>query len=301
MDKTSKIILVTGATGQQGGATARHLLEKGWRIRALSRAPQKSAAQDLRQAGAEVVQGDIDDRDSLEAAMQGVYGVFSVQPHSDDEARQGKNVADTALAAGVRHFIYTSVGGAEDLYHVRVNVGKWEIEQHIQELGLPATILRPAGFMDSLASPAYGVTGDVLAIPIKSDALYPLIAVSDVGAFAALAFDAPDEYLGKTIELAGDTPTPPQIAAAISHAIGRTISYVHITAETLRQNEALAGSPELMEELLRASEYLNRRRFKGDISALRKLHPGLMDFETWLQREGKVKFEALDFSRRKVE
>lgn len=295
MDKAEKIILVTGATGQQGGATARHLLAAGWPIRALVRDPNRPTVQALRQAGAEIVQGNIDDRASLEAAMQGVYGVFSVQPHSDNEARQGKNVADAAHAVGVRHFVYTSVGGAEDLYNVGVNVGKWEIEQHIRALDLPATILRPVGFMDSLASPLYGVKDGVLAIPIKPDGTYPLIAVTDIGAFAALAFDAPENYFGKTIELAGDTPTPPQIVAAINRATGRAISYVHVTAETARQRmEAQVASPELMEELVRAYEYLNRRQFKGDIPALRKLHPALMDFETWLQKEGKTKFEGLE-------
>jgi uncharacterized protein YbjT (DUF2867 family) len=281
MDKTNKIILVTGATGQQGGSTTRHLLAKGWRVRALSRDSNQPAAQALRQAGAEVVQGDIDDHASLEAAIQGVYGVFSIQPHSDDEARQGKNVADAAKAAGVRHFVYTSIGNAEELSRFRVNVGKWEIEQHIQKLSLPATILRPAGFMDSLVSPLYGVSDDKLAIPIKPDVAYQLIAVDDIGAFAALAFDSPDGYLGKTIELVGDAPTPPQIVASISRATERPISYVQIPIETLRQQNA---------EVARACEFLNQGGFKADISALRKLHPGLMDFETWLQKEGKTKF-----------
>jgi uncharacterized protein YbjT (DUF2867 family) len=284
MDKTDKIILVTGATGQQGGATARHLLAKGWPVRALSRYPDQPAAQALRLAGAEVVQGDIDNRASLEAATHGVYGVSSVQPHSDDEARQGKCVADVARDAGIQHFVYTSVGRAEDLSRVHVNVGKWEIEQYIQGLGLPATILRPAGFMDSLAHPLYGVTGDTLAIPIKPDAAYPLIAVSDIGIFAALAFDSPDAYLGKTIELIGDVPTPPQIAASISRATGRSITYVQVPIETLRQQNA---------ELARACEFLNEGNFNVDISALRKLHPGLLDFDTWLQKEGKAQFEAL--------
>src|SRR5437660_392502 len=114
MNKTGKIILVTGATGRQGGATARHLLTNGWRVRALTRDPNKPAAQTLQLAGAEVIQGDYDDRASLEAAMQGVYGVFSVQA-SVDEVRQGKQIADVARAASVQHFVYSSVQSAADL------------------------------------------------------------------------------------------------------------------------------------------------------------------------------------------
>lgn len=284
MDKTHSIILVTGATGQQGGATARHLLTNGWRVRALSRNPNQPAVQALRQAGAEVAQGDMDDPASLAAATNGVYGVFSIQPHSDDEAREGKNVADVARDAGVQHFVYTSVGNAEKLYHRSVNVGKWQIEQYIHTLGLPATILRPAGFMDSLAHPLYGVTGDTLAIPIAPATPYPLIAVSDIAAFVSLAFTSPDTYLGKTIELVGDAPTPPQIAASISSTIGRIISYVQTPIELLRQQNA---------EIARACEFLNENRSTVDISALRQLHPGLMDFETWLQKEGKAQFAAL--------
>src|SRR5207245_1012906 len=105
-------VLVLGATGRQGGATARHLLGKGWPVRVLVRDPNKPAAQELRQAGADVVQGNFDDLASLEAAMRGVYGVFSVQA-STDEVRQGKTIATAAQMAGVHHFIYSSVQSAE--------------------------------------------------------------------------------------------------------------------------------------------------------------------------------------------
>src|SRR5215216_6032667 len=124
MNKTGKIILVTGATGRQGGATAGHLLTNGWRVRALTRDPNKPAAQTLQQAGAEVIQGDYDDWASLEAAMHGVYGVFSVQA-SVDEVRQGKQIADVAKAASVQHFVYSSVQSAEDLARIGGDGNKW--------------------------------------------------------------------------------------------------------------------------------------------------------------------------------
>ncbi|GHO97774.1 NmrA family transcriptional regulator [Reticulibacter mediterranei] len=289
-----KIILVTGATGQQGGATARQLLEQGWQVRAFVRNPDADAAQALRQIGAELVQGDQDDPASLEAAMQGVYGVFSVQAHTSYETRHGKNVADAVKRAGVPHLVYSSVGGAPELFKRNVNVPKWQIEQYIRQLDLPATILRPVGFMDSLASPLYGVAGDTLAIPFKPDTTYPLIAVSDIGTFAVLAFTNPATYLGQTIELAGDAPTPPQIADAISRVTGRVITYVEISLDTVRQQiQGFAHDPAFMEELARASEYINERKFTIDFATLRKLHPDLMDFETWLIREGKAKFSAL--------
>ncbi len=148
--------------------------------------------------------------------MQGIYGVFSIQAAPPDvEARQGKNVADAASAAGIQHLVYTSVQSAESLARVGGDAIKWEIEQYIQALGLPATILRPCFFMDTLIAPRSDVpsstSSDTFAIAIKPDVRMGLIAADDIGAFAALAFEHPDEYLGKTIEIAGDALTPPQI------------------------------------------------------------------------------------------
>jgi uncharacterized protein YbjT (DUF2867 family) len=279
MTSLNKPVLVLGATGRQGGATARHLLTKGWRVRALTRDPNKPAAHALHQAGVEVVQGDNEDRASLEAAMQGVYGIFSVlAAPPDDEVRQGKNVANAARAASIQHFVFSSVQSAEDLARVGGDANKWEIEQYIQALGLPATILRPCFFMETLIAARTdvpsGTSSGTFAIAIKPDVTMGLIAVEDIGAFAALAFDHPDEYLGKTIEIAGDVLTPVQIANAISRATGRAIPYVQVPIETLRQQNA---------EIARAIDFLNETGYTTDIAALRKQHPGLIDFDTWLK------------------
>src|ERR1051325_7962170 len=113
-----KIIAVTGATGQQGGAVARKLLAEGWNVRALTREPSKPASQGLANAGAYLVAGDMDLRSDLDAGFKGVYGVFSVQNYwlpnvgYEGEIRQGKNVADAAKAAGVQYLVYSSVGAA---------------------------------------------------------------------------------------------------------------------------------------------------------------------------------------------
>jgi uncharacterized protein YbjT (DUF2867 family) len=285
MTTSNRTILVLGATGRQGGATVRHLLGKGWHVRALTRDPQQSAAQALREAGVEVLQGNNSDQRSLEAAMQGVYGVFSIQAaFADDEVEQGKRIADTAHSAGVQHFVYTSVQYAESLARVNGDGRKWEIEQYVRALGLPATILRPAFFMETLIAPRSDLPGsdvpsDRFAIAIRPDVLMGLIAVDDIGAFATLAFEHPEIYLGKTIELAGDALTPPQIAAAISRTVGREVPYVQIPIETLRQQNS---------EIARAVEFLNETGYPADIQALRRQYPGLMNFDTWLEREGKA-------------
>src|SRR5262245_12060015 len=288
MNTIDKTMLVTGATGRQGGATARHLLTKGWRVRAFTRDPSKPAAQALQQAGAEVVGGDYDEQASLVPAMQGVYGVFSVQA-SVDEVRQGKTIADVARAASVQRFVYSSVQSAEDLARVGGDAAKWEIEQYIHTLGLPVTILRPCFFMETLIAARSdvpsGTASDTFAIAIKPDVTMGLIAADDIGAFAALAFEHPDEYLGKTIEIAADALSPPQIAVAISRAAGRSIRYAQIPIETVRQQNA---------KVARAIDFLNQVGYTTDIAALRKLHPGLMDFDTWLEKEGTAIFAFTD-------
>ncbi|OBZ19481.1 hypothetical protein A8L34_08270 [Bacillus sp. FJAT-27264] len=289
---SDKKILVLGATGQQGGAAVRHLLADGWKVRAFVRDLSSDKALQLSQWGAELFLGDMNDLASLDAAMQGVYGVFSVQASgwtptlesNDDERRIGKAVADAALKANIQHFVYTSVGGADAQSRYR-DMQKWDIEQYILSLDLPATILRPATFMENFADPmSAGVQNGTIAQPFKPDGVIPLVAVDDIGAFVVLALRSPDDYLGKTVEIAGDKLTPLQIADALGRITNRTIPYVQIPLDTLRQhNEILAG----------VFQWLNEEGHEVDISAVRKAYPELTDFNTWVEKQGKAKFEAL--------
>lgn len=296
MTTINRTVLVLGATGQQGGAVTAHLLEDGWQVRAFTRDTSSKAAKSLKQAGARIISGDMRDRTSLDAAMQGVYGVFSVQPPewnpseaaTAKEIQLAKNVADAARDYGVQHFVYSSVSGADKQSHFRY-LAKWEIEQYIKRLGLKATILRPSGFMENYVNPIFGIQNGTLAEATQPDVPIKLIAVDDIGAFAMLAFKHPDKLLGKTIEIAGDSLTPPQIAAAITRATNRPINYEQIPIDTLRQqNETLA----------KLYEWLNEEGYEVDFKTLSKLHPGLMDFDTWLKRKGKAMFETLYRSRK---
>src|SRR5207245_1071952 len=136
-----------------GGAVIRHLLPKGWKLRALTRNSGHAAAGDLARKGIEVVQGDMEDPASLERAARGVYGIYSVQDFwsvgAKREILQGKNLADVAKKAAVEHFVYSSVGGAERNSGIDHWDSKWEIEKHIRKLGLPATMIRPVAFMEN--------------------------------------------------------------------------------------------------------------------------------------------------------
>ena len=281
MNRADQTIFVIGATGRQGGATARHLLNDGWQVKALTRDTSKPEAQALAQAGAEVVQGDIENQADLLAMMQGVYGVYSVQAAPPDaEFRQGKNVAEAAKMAGVQHFVQSSVQTANDLARVGGDPRKWEIEQYIHALGLPATILRPPFFMDTMfawrsGNPnANSSNNDTYAIPIKADVPIGLIAAEDIGAFAALAFAQPHDYIGKTLEIAGDVLTPSQVVDTVARVTGRKLTYFQVPMEALRQQN---------QQIAQATEYLNEVGYSVDLAALRQQLPNLMTLETWLK------------------
>lgn len=280
----NKLIAVTGATGQQGGAVARKLLADGWQVRALTRDVNKPAAQELKALGAELFAGDLDNRAELDAAFKGVYGVFSVQnfwlPNVgfDGEVKQGKLVADAAKAAGVQHLVYSSVGSAHRGMGQKHFESKWIIEQYIQKLGVPYTILRPVAFMDNYNwSRAYILSGTFSGNGTRPDKATQIIAVEDIGVFAALAFANLKEYLSKTLELAGDELTEPQLAEMFTKVIGRPVT---LTAPTGGWGNASE------EEMKAAYEFFNGEAYNADIAALRKLHPGLLRFEDYLLKNG---------------
>src|SRR5260370_39290987 len=191
MANQDKTVLVAGATGRQGGAVVRNMLPKGWKLRALTRNPGGPAAKDLQRQGVEVAQGDLDDQASLERAVRGVHGVYSVQDYwtigAKREVEQGKNLADAAKKAGVAHFVYSSVGGAERNSGIDHWQSKWEIENHIRQLGLPATMLRPVAFMENyyVDQAEIGILKAKLLDPIRADKPYQTIATDDIGRLAA--------------------------------------------------------------------------------------------------------------------
>ena len=291
----NKIIAVTGATGQQGGAVARKLLADGWKVRALTRDVSKPAAQALSQAGAELVAGDMDSRSELEAAFQGAYGVFSVQNYwlptvgFDGEIRQGKNVADAAKAAGVQHLVYSSVGSAHRGMGQKHFESKWIIEQYIHTLDVPYTILRPVAFMDNHNwSRAYILSGTYTGMGLQPGKGVQSIAVEDIGVFVALAFANPQEFLGRTIELAGDELTEAKTAEVFSKVIGRPVHLVAPSGGGRRASE---------EEMVAMFNFFNGQGYDADIPALRKIHPGLLTFEQYLRKSGWENLQPLPMSQ----
>jgi uncharacterized protein YbjT (DUF2867 family) len=286
MATTDRIVLVTGGTGRQGGAVIRHLLPRGWKLRVLTRNPASQAALDLQRQGIEILQGDLDDPASLERAARGVHGVYSVQDYwtigARREVQQGKNLADAARKASVSHFVYSSVGGAERHTGITHWETKWEIEKHIRQLGLPATILRPAAFMENyyIDQVEIGILKGKLMDPIRPDKPYQTIAADDIGAFAALAFDRPDQLLGKELELAGSELTNPQAAEVFSRVLGKPVRFQKLPMLMVRLV--------LGREFYQMFDWFNKAGFQADIPDLRRRYPDvhLQSLEEWLRREG---------------
>ena len=238
----NEMILVTGATGQQGGAVARSLLRKGQKVRALTRKPAQAKAEELKKLGAEVVTGDLTDRASLEKALRGVKRVFLVitpfEAGLEAEVKQGITMADTAKAAGVEHLVFSSVGSA----HRQTGIPHFEtlrqVEQHLQKIGLPATILRPTGFMENFGTYFRPSPQGILMLPLRLETKLQMIAVHDIGEFGTAAFLRPKEFIGQAIDLAGDELTMPEVAAHLSRAMGRTVQFQSIPDD---QAEAAVG------------------------------------------------------------
>ena len=224
-----KTILITGATGKQGGAVLRHLRGSGFTLRAFTRDPDSDAARGLAVAGVELVQGDLNDQESVRAAVAGVCGVYSVQNSIASlaaEIAQGKRLAELAAAAGVRHFVYSSAAWADRNSGIPHCESKWEIERHIQALGLPATVIRPVFFMQNWERQRQGIAGGVLSLPVAPQTRLHQISVDDIGAFAARVFHKPQQYIGRAIDLAGDVMSMREAAAIFSTVIGRPVTYI---------------------------------------------------------------------------
>ena len=277
-----RLILVSGATGQQGGAVARSLLERGFGVRALTRNPEKPEAKELDDLGAEVVSGDLEDRSSIEGVLEGVQRVFSVQQFLESgvegEVRQGVQLADAAKTAGVEHYVYSSVGSAHRETGIPHFESKWQVEEHVRGSGVPYTVLRPVFFMQNWEYMREPILGGTLPQPLDPDKPFQMVAVEDIGVFAATAFENPDEWIGREVDLAGDELSMPEIAGTFSRVSGREVNYFQVPWNQFEE--------QMGEEYAVMYRWFNDYGYEADIAALKKEHPGLISFEQYLRGHG---------------
>jgi uncharacterized protein YbjT (DUF2867 family) len=240
MTEGKRVILITGATGQQGGAVARALAGGAFHLRAMTRRPDSDKAKALAALGCEVVEGDLDDEASLERALDGAWGVFAVQtPYEagvEREEEHGKRFARVARDSGVQHFVYSSVGSAHRATGIPHFESKWKVEETLRDLGFPSyVIIRPVFFMENLLSPMF-LNGDVLVTALDPETSLQMVAVEDIGRVGARAFTHAEAMNGSEIDFAGDAVTMPAAAKVVSSIVGRPITYHRIPIEAVREN-----------------------------------------------------------------
>jgi len=225
-------VLVAGATGRLGGPLADSLIDRGHRVRALTRDPGSAAAGRLRQLGAHIVAGDLDDPPSLHRAAAGADAVFVLStPHHGTgpaaEARQAISLADAAVAAGAGYLVYASAAGALQARGVPMLDSKRRVEEHLATLPVPHAVIAPAYFMDNLDYPwnRAVLRAGQWPIPLPPDRTVQLIPVIDMARFAALVIEQPGDFAGHRVELASDEVTGLEAARILSGILHRPVSH----------------------------------------------------------------------------
>ncbi len=270
MNKSKDIIVVTGATGRQGGAVARHLLKSGYIVKAMTRKPQGDQAGILRSLGAEVIHGDLDEPKSLQSVLKGAWGAFAVQntweAGVEHEELQGKRFAEVAKKMGVYHFVYSSVASAHRNTGIPHFENKWRIEKTVRSLKFPSyTIIRPVFFMDNFSSPWFkpGLLEGKLLMGLKPETTLQMIAVDDIGKYGLMAFEQHEKMNGIELDIAGDQRTMPETAQILSRRMGRKIKFVEVPKEEVRKAS---------EDYAIMLEWFDRIGYDVDIGALEKKH-----------------------------
>lgn len=282
INKEGKTILVTGAAGHQGKEVVCSLIRNGWKVNALTRGRSYKAIDELKEIGADVMIGDMEDRPTIESAMKDTYGVFlfttPLEGGLTGEFLRGKTVVETALTTGIQHLVFSSVGAADRKTGIPLFENKREIELRIKDSGITNTIFRPVSFMINCEVPER--RDSILSGKFRT--YYPehkkeqYLALEDLGAFVNIAFENPEEYAGKEIELASDELTASQVADSFSMILGQRVAYEKISLEEVRKQQG--------EDFYKMAMWHMENGFNADIGALRKIYPKLMTFDAWLRK-----------------
>lgn len=286
-------ILVTGATGLQGGSVARFLLKSGrYNVRCLTRDPSKPEAKELEKLGAEIVQGDFENKSSIDNAMRGVYGVYANVDYWEHpgepevEIREGKTLADSAKQSNVKHFIFSGLESVSELTGGKLKVpqfdDKAEVSKYCQSIGLPFTEIRLAFYMENFLKNFKPRQADkknwVIDIPMAEKPL-DLFCCQDVGGIVLKMFDNPNEWIGKGIGVAGDSLTGLQIAELFTLYTGKEHIYKPLSIEDFKK-QRFKGAKELGDMFAFYQQFAGKLR---DVKRTREIYPETLDFRSWLE------------------
>jgi uncharacterized protein YbjT (DUF2867 family) len=286
-----KMILVTGATGAQGGGVVRHLLKGGkFKVRCLTRKPESERASALVQAGAETVRGDLGNPESLQAAMNGCYGVFGVTnfwEHFEKEAFHGKNLIDAVKEAGIEHFVFSTLPSAQKHSEGKLEVPHFDLkarmEEYARSLNLPATYAHVAFYYENFLTffpPKLQEDGSFMFGFPQGDTPLAAVSVEDVGGVVARIFERPEEFRNQTVGIVGDDQPCSTYAEIMSRVLGKKIIYRYIPREVFSK----LGFPGA-EDLANMFEY--NRLFipnrPADLEQSLALYPEMQRFEPWVE------------------
>jgi uncharacterized protein YbjT (DUF2867 family) len=277
-----RLVVVTGATGQQGGAVSRALLARGHRVRALVRAPDSPAAEALQQAGVELVAGNLEEPASLDRALAGADALFGVTTPFEGiaaEAHKGVALVEAARRAGIAHMVYTSACNADRHTGIPSFESKLRVEQHLRASGVPFTIVAPVYFMENLRTPfsLARLRQGEYARWMPNERKLQQIAVDDIGRFCARVFEQREAFLGRRIDLAGDELDGWEAAAALSRVLRREVRPVAL------ELERFPVDGELGRNLVALLAWLASTGFNADVEGLHREFPdvGWQTFEQW--------------------
>jgi uncharacterized protein YbjT (DUF2867 family) len=275
-------VVVTGGTGKQGGAVVKSLLERGHKVRAVTRDTDSAKARELADAGVTLVRASLEDTATLTKALEGSTSLFAMttpfEGGTQAEVRQGMSAADAAKAAGV-HLVFTSVGSANRQTSVPHFDSKYEIEEYIAKIGARATVLAPVYFMENLHFGKEQLAKGIYATPLPPTRQLAQVAVADIGAVAVRLLEDPDRFAGKRFDLGSDELTGNDVIAILSRVTGRPFTYFQVPLDVIRQR--------MGEEGAKMYEWFDRVGYTVDRLALRREFPDVAfhDFESWAKAQ----------------
>ena len=279
-------VLVVGATGNQGGAVVDHLLasDTAFDVRGLTRDATSDAAASLEDRGVTMIEGDLDDPETLRGPVADADAVFAVTNFwtqgYDAQVRQGKAIADVASEEGVDQFVFSGVGSHDEDTGVPHFDSAGEIDDHIRSLDLPWTVLKPVFFMENLEAFAEDVVDDgQLALPLAEGVGLQMVTNDDLGHAAAVALATPEAFVGESIDIAGDERTLAETAAALTAVTGREVEAVHVPVAEAYETFG--------EEFTVMCEWFNEVGYSADVAGLEsRFGFEFTDLETYLRGAG---------------
>ncbi|MFT7460191.1 MAG: hypothetical protein ACI909_002879 [Planctomycetota bacterium] len=282
VQEQGKLILVTGVTGKQGGAVARALLDKGYQVRGLTRNPESERAQAMKAPGLNLIKGDFEDIASLESAMKDVYGVFLVtnfwEHGYEAEVQQGKNFVDAAKRSKVEHLVFSSVVHADLKTGIAHFESKFEIEKYIHSKDLPFTILRPVSFMENWEYSRENIIAGKINSPFSLATRMQQISVRDIGRFAELSFSEPNNWIGRTIEIASEEYTMKQVVNLFSRVTASPVELVQIPWDVYEKDQGT--------EMTVMDRWIDDVGYKANINMARAELKDMLTLEEYLIQAG---------------